>query len=66
MNKVIIDVNEGNQIEEFSAFDSNACALSKVNAEPDGIFSLFLFGGDEKLAILKVLPGDILFDFTSK
>jgi hypothetical protein len=63
---VIIDLNEGTQIEDFTAFDSNTCVLSKLNAEPDGIFSLFLFGRDEKLGILKILPTDISFDFTSK
>lgn len=63
---VIIDFNKGKQIEDFSAFDSNTCALSEVKMEPDGIFSLFLLGKDGKLGILKILSGDISFDFTSK
>ena len=62
----IIDFNEGKQIEDFSAFDSNTCSLSEVKMEPDGIFSLFLFNRDGRLGILKVLPGDISFNFTSK
>ena len=38
----IIDLEKGWQIGDFSAFDLNACALSEVKMEPDGIFSIFL------------------------
>ena len=63
---VIIDLNKNAQIENFSAYDSKTCALSKVTMEPDGIIILFLFSRKEKLGILKVLPDNISFDFTSK
>lgn len=62
---VLLNFNKG-KIEDITSFDFKGCVFSNINIENYGLISIHLLKQSELIGALKISPGELKYDFTTK